>query len=124
VRAQRGEKSISVKARQVVVFVRRFRKQSGNDPQLPSNVPYCYTSGTPYYEGDGITMAMSVDADLWHMNNYAGPLMALNVPEVVDGGLTASDPAKRLLPGTRPIKRNMLLGIEVIGVKRLYMWQQ
>ena len=37
-------------------------------------VPYCYTSGSPYNEGDGITMAMSVGADLWHMNNYAGPV--------------------------------------------------
>ena len=45
-------------------------------------VPYCYTSGTPYNEGDGITMAMSVGADLWHMNNYAGPSMALKVPEI------------------------------------------
>ena len=26
-------------------------------------------------------MAMSVGADLWHMNNYAGPSMALKVPE-------------------------------------------
>jgi succinate dehydrogenase/fumarate reductase flavoprotein subunit len=45
-------------------------------------IPYCYTSGSPYNEGDGITMAMSVGADLWHMNNYAGPSMALKVPEV------------------------------------------
>ena len=45
-------------------------------------VPYCYTSGTPYNEGDGISMALSVGADLWHMNNYAGPSMALKVPEV------------------------------------------
>jgi hypothetical protein len=43
---------------------------------------YCYTSGSPYNEGDGITMAMSVGADLWHMNNYAGPSMALKVPEI------------------------------------------
>jgi len=45
-------------------------------------IPYCYTSGSPYNEGDGITMAMSVGADLWHMNNYAGPSMALKVPEI------------------------------------------
>ena len=45
-------------------------------------IPYCCTSGTPYNDGDGITMAMSVGADLWHMNNYAGPSMALKVPEV------------------------------------------
>ena len=46
----------------------------GND-YLPG-VPYYYTSGTPYNEGDGIAMAMSVGADLWHMNNYAGPSFA------------------------------------------------
>jgi succinate dehydrogenase/fumarate reductase flavoprotein subunit len=45
-------------------------------------VPYCYTSGSPHNEGDGIAMAMSVGADLWHMNNYAGPSMALKVPEI------------------------------------------
>ena len=45
-------------------------------------IPRCYTSGTPYNEGDGITMAMSVGADLWHMNNYAGPSMALKVAEI------------------------------------------
>jgi succinate dehydrogenase/fumarate reductase flavoprotein subunit len=45
-------------------------------------VPYCYTSGTPYNEGDGIAMAMSVGADLWHMNNYAGPSMAFKTPEI------------------------------------------
>jgi succinate dehydrogenase/fumarate reductase flavoprotein subunit len=45
-------------------------------------IPYCYTSGSPYNEGDGISMAMSVGADLWHMNNFAGPSMALKVPEI------------------------------------------
>src|SRR6266480_2515959 len=43
---------------------------------------YSYTSGSPYNDGDGISMAMSVGADLWHMNNYAGPSMALKVPEI------------------------------------------
>ncbi|MDR1422483.1 MAG: FAD-binding protein [Coriobacteriales bacterium] len=28
--------------------------------------------GSPYNQGDGIKMAQSVGADLWHMNNYAG----------------------------------------------------
>jgi succinate dehydrogenase/fumarate reductase flavoprotein subunit len=48
---------------------------------LPS-LPYCYTSGSPYNEGDGIRMAMEIGADLWHMNNYAGPSMALKVPDI------------------------------------------
>jgi hypothetical protein len=43
-------------------------------------LPYCYT-WIAYNEGDGITMAMAVGADLWHMNNFAGPSMALKVPE-------------------------------------------
>lgn len=30
-------------------------------------VQYC---GTPYNTGDGITMALAVGADLWHLNNY------------------------------------------------------
>jgi len=45
-------------------------------------VPYCYTSGTRTTKANGITMAMSIGADLWHMNNFAGPSMALKVPEV------------------------------------------
>src|ERR1700730_6074874 len=43
-------------------------------------VPYCYTSGTPYNEGEGITMAMSVGAALSNINNYACPSMSLKVP--------------------------------------------
>jgi succinate dehydrogenase/fumarate reductase flavoprotein subunit len=83
VRAERGEKSIHVKARKAVVLTcggfENNREMIRN--YLPG-VPYCYTSGSPYNEGDGITMAMSVGADLWHMNNYAGPSMALKVPEI------------------------------------------
>ena len=33
--------------------------------------------GTPYNRGDGIHMAQSVGADLWHMNNYAGMGLSL-----------------------------------------------
>ena len=44
-------------------------------------IPYCYTNGSPYNEGDGITMAVTVGAELWHMNNFAGPSFALKVDE-------------------------------------------
>ncbi|MFL2627827.1 MAG: FAD-binding protein [Dehalococcoidia bacterium] len=44
-------------------------------------IPFCYTNGTPYNEGDGITMAVTVGAELWHMNNFAGPSFALKVDE-------------------------------------------
>ena len=83
VRAQRGEKSIFVKARRAVVLTcGGFENNQEMIRNYLPGVPYCYTSGTPYNEGDGIAMAMSVGADLWHMNNYAGPSMALKVPDI------------------------------------------
>lgn len=82
VRAQRRSKPINVKARHAVVLTcGGFENNQQMIRDYLPGVPYCYTSGTPYNEGDGITMAMSVGADLWHMNNYAGPSMALKVPE-------------------------------------------
>ena len=82
-RAQRGDQSIYVKARRgVVLTCGGFENNQEMIRNYLPGVPYCYTSGSPYNEGDGITMAMSVGADLWHMNNYAGPSMALKVPEV------------------------------------------
>jgi succinate dehydrogenase/fumarate reductase flavoprotein subunit len=83
VRAQQGNRSITVKAsRGVVLTCGGFENNQEMIRDYLPGIPYCYTSGTPYNEGDGITMAMSVGADLWHMNNYAGPSMALKVPEV------------------------------------------
>jgi hypothetical protein len=83
VRARRRNKSIAVKARRAVVLTcGGFENNQEMIRNYLPGVPCCYTSGTPYNEGDGITMAMSVGADLWHMNNYAGPSMALKVPEI------------------------------------------
>ena len=80
---RRGNESIAVKARKAVVLTcGGFENNQQMIRDYLPGVPYCYTSGTPYNEGDGITMAMSVGADLWHMNNYAGPSMALKVPEI------------------------------------------
>jgi len=36
----------------------------------------CYSVGTPGNTGDGIRMAQAVGADLWHMNNFMGPIGA------------------------------------------------
>jgi len=83
VRAVRGGKSVNVKARRgVVLTCGGFENNQEMIRNYLPGIPYCYTSGSPYNEGDGITMAMSVGADLWHMNNYAGPSMALKVPEI------------------------------------------
>lgn len=83
VRARQGNRSVTVKARKAVVLTcGGFENNQEMIRNYLPGVPYCYTSGTPYNEGDGIAMAMSVGADLWHMNNYAGPSMALKVPEI------------------------------------------
>ena len=83
VRAQRRDESIYVKARKgVVLTCGGFENNQQMIRNYLPGIPHCYTSGSPYNEGDGITMAMSVGADLWHMNNYAGPSMALKVPEI------------------------------------------
>jgi succinate dehydrogenase/fumarate reductase flavoprotein subunit len=83
VRAERDGSSIAVKARKgVVLTCGGFENNQQMIRDYLPGVPYCYTSGSPYNEGDGIAMALSVGADLWHMNNYAGPSMALKVPEV------------------------------------------
>ena len=82
VRAQQGGNAIFVKARKAVVLTcGGFENNQEMIRNYLSGVPYCYTSGSPYNEGDGISMALAVGAKLWHMNNFAGPSMALKVPE-------------------------------------------
>jgi succinate dehydrogenase/fumarate reductase flavoprotein subunit len=83
VRAQQANKSIYVKARKAVVLTcGSFENNQKMIRNYLPGIPYCYTPGSPYNEGDSITMAMSVGADLWHMNNYAGPSIALKVQEI------------------------------------------
>lgn len=82
VEAVRDGKPIRVKARKAVVLTcGGFENNQQMIRDYLPGLPYCYTSGSPYNEGDGISMAMAVGADLWHMNNYAGLSMALKVPE-------------------------------------------
>ena len=82
VRARRGEKSLCVKALKAVVLTcGGFENNPDMIRKYLSGMPYCYPSGSPYNEGDGISMALAVGANLWHMNSYAGPSMALKVPE-------------------------------------------
>jgi succinate dehydrogenase/fumarate reductase flavoprotein subunit len=81
--AERDGKPVSVKARKgVVLTCGGFENNQQMIRDYLPGMPYCYTSGSPYNEGDGISMAMAVGADLWHMNNFAGPSMALKVPDV------------------------------------------
>lgn len=45
------------------------------------HLEYAYPKGTYYNTGDGITMAMKVGAQLWHMNNPAGPDLNFKAPD-------------------------------------------
>ncbi|HWD56663.1 MAG TPA: FAD-binding protein [Stellaceae bacterium] len=100
VRAQRGEKTLAVKARRgVVLTCGGFENNQEMIRNYLPGIPYCYTSGSPYNEGDGITMAMAVGADLWHMNNYAGPSMALKVPEIRTSFSMQALHYSKVLPG-------------------------
>ncbi|MFT5393496.1 MAG: succinate dehydrogenase/fumarate reductase flavoprotein subunit [Gammaproteobacteria bacterium] len=82
VRATRGGATINVKARKAVILTcGGFENNQEMIRNYLPGLPYCYTSGSPYNEGDGVSMALSVGADLWHMNNYAGLSMALKVPQ-------------------------------------------
>lgn len=75
-------KSINIKARKgVVLTCGGFENNQEMIRNYLTGVPYCYTSGSPFNEGDGVRMAMELGADLWHMNNFAGPSMALKVPD-------------------------------------------
>jgi len=83
VRAIRDGQVIAVKARKAVVLTcGGFENNQQMIRDYLPDMPYCYTTGSPYNEGDGVSMALSVGADLWHMNNYAGPSMAFKAPEV------------------------------------------
>ena len=83
VRAETKGESVTVKARKAVILTcGGFENNQEMIRDYLPGVPYCYTSGSPHNEGDGITMALAAGADLWHMNNYAGPSMALKVPDV------------------------------------------
>jgi succinate dehydrogenase/fumarate reductase flavoprotein subunit len=100
VRAQTGGKSLNVKARKgVVLTCGGFENNQEMIRNYLPGVPYCYTSGSPFNEGDGITMAQMVGADLWHMNNYAGPSMALKVPEVPTSFSMQAFHYSKVIPG-------------------------
>ena len=82
IRAEHRGRPYRVKARKAVVLT--CGGFENNQEMIRNYLPglaSCYTTGSPYNNGDGITMAQAVGADLWHMNNYAGPSMALKVPE-------------------------------------------
>lgn len=82
VQAESNGRVFNVLARKAVILTcGGFENNQEMIRNFLPNLPCCYTSGTPYNEGDGVRMGMEVGAELWHMNNFAGPTMALKVPD-------------------------------------------
>ena len=78
VRAEQDGKTIAIKAKKgVVLTCGGFENNQDMIRDYLPGMPYCYTTGSPYNEGDGVTMGLEVGADLWHMNNFAGPALQL-----------------------------------------------
>lgn len=80
---ERNGKRIAIKAhRGVVLTCGGFE----NDPTMVrtyiEGLPHIYPSGTPHNTGDGIRMAVNVGAELWHMNNIAGPEFFFKAPDI------------------------------------------
>ena len=68
-----------VKARKgVVLTCGGFENNQEMIRNYLTGLPYCYTSGSPHNEGDGVTMALAVGADLAH-EQFRRPSMALKV---------------------------------------------
>lgn len=83
VTAECNGENMKVKARRgVVLTCGGFENNQDMIRNYLPGLPYCYTSGSPHNEGDGVRMAMEVGADLWHMNNFAGPSLAVKVPDI------------------------------------------
>jgi succinate dehydrogenase/fumarate reductase flavoprotein subunit len=81
--ADQGGRRIAIRANRAVVLTCGGFE---NNPTMIHNylnaLPKICPSGTPYNTGDGIQMALEVGAELWHMNNIAGPELFFKAPEI------------------------------------------
>jgi succinate dehydrogenase/fumarate reductase flavoprotein subunit len=79
---QKG-KRIAIKAnRGVVLTCGGFENNAAMVRTYINALPHIYPSGTPYNTGDGIRMAVEAGAELWHMNNIAGPEFFFKAPDI------------------------------------------
>ena len=82
VEAEQNGKLLKIRARRgVILTCGGFQNNQAMVRNYFTDLSCCYPLGTPYNTGDGIRMAMAVGADLWHMNNLAGPFLAFKSPE-------------------------------------------
>ena len=80
--AEKVGKTTYIKARKGVVLTCGGFQNNPKMIQDYLHIPMGYPKGTPQATGDGIVMGQEVGADLWHMDNVAGPDFNLKVPEL------------------------------------------
>jgi succinate dehydrogenase/fumarate reductase flavoprotein subunit len=80
--AQRQGKKIYVKAKKAVALCTGGFENNQEMIRDYLRMPYGFPKGSPYNTGDGIRMAMAIGADLWHMQNQAGPDLNFKAPGV------------------------------------------
>lgn len=81
VTVEREGAPVNVRAENGVVMACGGYENNQDMIQNYLHMKYAYPKGTPYNTGDGIVMAMKVGADLWHMNNPAGPDLNFKDPD-------------------------------------------
>ena len=93
--ADQGGKPLAIKARRAVVMTCGGYE---NNPQMMRDynaVPEIAPFGTPYNTGDGITMALKVGANLWHMSAQSGMWASFRIPGTDSGLITFPAAAKK-----------------------------
>jgi succinate dehydrogenase/fumarate reductase flavoprotein subunit len=80
--AEKLGRKIYIKARKAVVLCTGGFENNQEMIRDYLGMPCGYPKGSPYNTGDGIKMAQAVGADLWHMDNQAGPDLNFKAPGV------------------------------------------
>lgn len=78
--AENHGKKVYVKAKKAVVLCTGGFENNQDMIRDYLGMPCGYPKGSPYNTGDGIRMAMAIGADLWHMDNQAGPDFNFKAP--------------------------------------------
>ena len=81
--AERDGKHVTIRARRAVILTcGGFENNPAMLRTFVDGLPSLYPVGTPYNTGDGIRMASEIGAELWHMNNVSGPILAFKAPDI------------------------------------------
>jgi len=81
--AERNGKSVSIRVHRAVTLIcGGFEANPTMLRTFVEGLPNFHPVGTPYNTGDGIRMASEIGAELWHMNNVSGPILAFKAPEI------------------------------------------